>query len=179
MFDRRIRVQFLNLLSESGIVVEHKEYPRSMKNRIFLHDFESVNFMVGEEVDRVSEDGQVGKIVVAFFVNEHVLVCFFRQGDEVAGHIGIAFVERGGSRLIVGEENKIFCEIENSASQEGDDKERKEGDTGSGLRADGLADYPKSRESGHEKNRRLCADGAERVWQPFIGEEFGHKHNEK
>ena len=179
MFDRGIRIKFLDPLGKHIFVIEHEKYSRPPEDRFGLYDFEVGHLAVGEKIDRMGENGQAEAVAVALFISEHIFVGFFRQGDEIAHHIGIAFVERGGGRLIVGEENKILREVEKSACSQGDNEEREESDAGTGLRGERLAGYPRGSQRGHEKDRRLGADGAERVRQAFVGEKLRHEHDEE
>ncbi len=127
------RVEFEEALTDHAVVVEHEEDTPTTDSGIFGDNLHVVYLMVGEVIDRMGIDRKVKAIIVPLFIDEDVLACGIGEGEEVRGHVAIAFVERIRRMDACFEEDKVFGEIPRGTEAEGDDEDREEGEFGTGL----------------------------------------------
>lgn len=174
-----VRIEALEPFGCALIEMGHNENPGPMEDGIGTDDLEILRLSVGEEIDWHAGDGQVEAVSVALLVDQIVFMCLVRQGKEVVGHVGVAFVEGFSSLRALSEENEVFGDIEESRGGKGDDERGEDGDAEPVAGMRGFFDQPEHRDCREEEDRDLGADGTECVREAFVGQEFRCQHGEE
>lgn len=163
-------VALSDVFEHPSIVVLHDDDGWALDDGIFFEEFESFEFSMGQEEDRLDADERA---------RTHVFVGLFRQGEEVVRHISIFGVERRVLFRMLLEEDEVFRDVPCRRSDEDEDEERDDGDFCPAVRATDPAVDEEERDRREKEDERLRADGAECMRKAFVREKFGNEHDEK
>lgn len=127
------RVELEESFTDHAVVIEHKKDAPTTDSSVLSDNLHVVYLMVGEVIDGMGIDREVKAVIVTLFIDEDVLARGIREGEEVRGHVAIAFVERIRRMDACFEEDKVFGEIPRGTEAEGDDEDGEKGELGTGL----------------------------------------------